>query len=300
MKGADKQLLEKCNSLIKELRLPDSYLQVVETIFIGLSESIHTLQKASSKPLFISINGAQGTGKSTLTRFLKLILETRFNVNVAEFSLDDFYLTRQERINLSETVHPLFKTRGVPGTHDIHLIEHTLEMLLNEWECLIPAFDKSSDDRLKMQDWKKQSPAQILLFEGWCNHSPYQSDEELESPINELEEKEDADGTWRRHVNNELKLYHERIFSHADLTVMLSPPSFDHIFEWRNLQEEKLRQSNDATGTRIMNQQQVFRFIQHYERITRHSLKNLPEKADVVLPVNDQHEIEAIRYRNDW
>ena len=48
-------------------------------------------------------------------------------------------------------VHPLFMTRGVPGTHDINLINKIINQLKkkNFKTVLIPKFDKSIDNRLK-------------------------------------------------------------------------------------------------------------------------------------------------------
>ena len=45
---------------------------------------------------------------------------------------------------------------------------------------------------------------------------------------------------------------------------------------------------------RIMNDTQLKRFIQHYERITRHTLNHLSTTADVVLPIAPDHSITGI------
>lgn len=300
MKDVQSNILDKCALKIQEMKLPESYMLVVESILLKLSEVVASLKMGSTRPLFVSINGAQGTGKSTLTQFLKLLLENRYSIGVTVISLDDFYLTRQERINLSEAVHPLFMTRGVPGTHDLALLDKTMNTLMNYEPCLIPQFNKAIDDRLGVGDWMQSEPSDVILFEGWCNQSPVQNEDELESPINELEEKEDSTGVWRRYVNDALNNYHDKVFSRADLTMMLAPPDFDSIFEWRKLQEDKLLQASSNFSGRVMNEIQLVRFIQHYERITRHTLKYLPDLADIVLPINSQHLIEEIRFRNDW
>jgi D-glycerate 3-kinase len=43
-----------------------------------------------------------------------------------------------------------------------------------------------------------------------------------------------------------------------------------------------------------MNDTELQRFIQHYERISRHTLEHLPALADVVLPVAADHSITGI------
>ena len=286
--------------MIEQMRLPESFSDIVEKTYLPLSRIIID-KKASgslSAPLFVNINGAQGTGKSTLTAFLKNIIESETGSRVAELSIDDFYLTREERKQLSETVHPLFVTRGVPGTHDIRLIDSVLQSLHHRHACKIPRFDKSVDDRRDESGWSACDDAvDFILFEGWCNSSPVQSDDELVTPVNELEEKEDAKGIWRHYVNEQLKGYHERIFKHADMNIMLNASDFERIYEWRSLQEQKLKASS-SDQQHVMNDVELKRFIQHYERISRHTLLHLPHTADVVLPIAEDHSITGIIQNN--
>ena len=72
-----------------------------------------------NKTMIVGLSGGQGTGKTTISSIIKIILEKYFKLNVFKISIYDFYKTRKERIILSKKVHPLLKTRGVPGTHDI-------------------------------------------------------------------------------------------------------------------------------------------------------------------------------------
>ena len=73
------------------------------------------------KPYFVGLAGGQGTGKTTISSIIKIILEKYFKLRVFKISIDDFYKTRKERKNLSKNIHPLLMTRGVPGTHDIKI-----------------------------------------------------------------------------------------------------------------------------------------------------------------------------------
>ena len=294
--SADTQKI--CRSLIEKLSLPHDFETVVRDIYLPLAKII--IDKKQDQPLLVSINGAQGTGKSTLTRFLKHIIESQLSCHVAELSLDDFYSSRSRRQQLGREVHPLFVTRGVPGTHDAALIENILDALMNRQPCTAPRFDKASDERCAKSEWVVyREPVDVILFEGWCNHSPVQSLDELVNPVNELEACEDAEGIWRHYANEQLNNYHERFFRHADISIMLNAVEFERIYAWRSLQEKKLRQAVSASTSatqqqHIMDDKQLKRFIQHYERISRHTLAHLPHSADMVLPIAADHSITGI------
>ena len=200
------QISQQCQLLIEALRLPEAFIDVVANIHYPLA--VRLLNSKHQAPLLISINGAQGTGKSTLTQFLKVILESLSSKPAVAFSIDDFYLTRAERQHLAKKIHPLFKTRGVPGTHDLGLMESVLNNLLNGSSTQIPLFNKAVDDRADQANWQTISePVDFILFEGWCVLSPPQEDEALVEPINQLEKEEDPNTEWRRYANLKLSEY---------------------------------------------------------------------------------------------
>jgi len=285
--------------LIQGMQLPETFETTVTQVYLPLMQHIVNLKQRN--PLFISINGAQGSGKSTLTYFLQQLIEIETPLRVANISLDDFYATRRQRETLSKTIHPLLITRGVPGTHDMQLMQSTLFSLLQGKACRVPRFNKAIDDRHPEDQWTAQPAVDIVLFEGWCNHSPAQSAAELVQPINPLEAEEDPDGSWRHYANQQLKLYQQNIFSHADLCIMLKAADFEHVYQWRRLQEHKLRNSHTASSQqRTMSDTELARFIQHYERISRHSLIHLPQRADIVIPVRPDHSINQLIMQKDF
>src|SRR4029077_15283556 len=120
----------------------------------------------AAPPTVLAIAGAQGSGKSTLARLLTDEL-VRLGPRAVTCSLDDFYLTRRERVALAAAVHPLLVTRGVPGTHDIDLCERVLARLGTE-AVRIPTFDKGLDDRVAPEAWPLAGPVDIVVFDGWC------------------------------------------------------------------------------------------------------------------------------------
>ena len=102
--------------LIEAERLPADYREVVDRFWRPLSEEIAA--RYSGTPLIVGINGAQGSGKTTLCKFLEVLL-VEHNQTGVTLSLDDLYLSRAERARAAAEIHPLFATRGVPGTHDV-------------------------------------------------------------------------------------------------------------------------------------------------------------------------------------
>ena len=80
---------------------------------------IHLVNKREDKILKFYISGGQGSGKSTVSKFIKFYLKNYFNYNVASLSLDDIYLSKKDRVALSSKIHPLLITRWVPGTHNV-------------------------------------------------------------------------------------------------------------------------------------------------------------------------------------
>lgn len=284
---------------LNELKLPELLFSNLSEIYVPLYHSLIQKEIACKRPLTLGICGAQGSGKTTFTQLLSLVLEKGFNLKVISFSIDDFYLTRQERVNLSQAVHQLLLTRGVPGTHDVKLgIEILSKLKSNSIEkAAIPVFDKSVDDRRPAKDWKIcEGNADVILFEGWCVGAKPQTPEELRLPVNELEEHEDADGRFRDYVNTCLAKDYQEWFNLIDKLIMLKVPSFDKVFEWRLLQEEKLRTNVNVRDKKynLMDSSQIKRFISFFERLTLHMLHEMPTRADIVFPVNENHLISGV------
>ena len=278
---------------ITEAQLPNDFIYQVESYYLPLAEFIDNQAKAQSKPLLISLQGPQGAGKSTLCDFLKLLLENAFGQHLAVLSLDDFYYPASKRQELARDIHPLLKTRGVPGTHDLELAANTLKSLVYGEQISLPRFNKATDDPYPQTEWPlSATQTSIILFEGWCNHVPTQSAAELEEAVNELESNEDPDGSWRNYVNNQLSSYHKQLFSLADILICLRISDFQRVYDWRGLQEEKLR-AKSSKGSAVMSEAEVRRFIQHFERLTRHAMAALPERADACLAINDAHQLTA-------
>ncbi len=244
-------------------------------------------RKPGSGLLTIGLCGAQGSGKSTLVAALTQRLGVA-GLRVATLSLDDLYLSRAERQRLAREVHPLFATRGVPGTHDVALGLATIAALARGEPAALPRFDKGSDDRQPEPDWPL-APAgcQVLLLEGWCLGAAPQPAADLALPVNALEAAEDADGIWRSYANAALAGPYRRLFAAIDRLILLAAPDWQVVAKWREQQESELRMS--APGA--MSPAEVTRFIQHYERLTRWILAEMPERADLTVRLGLNREV---------
>ncbi|MFN0001227.1 MAG: hypothetical protein ACKVOF_00295 [Pseudohongiellaceae bacterium] len=280
---------------IAKEKLPSTYLDTVEQWFLPLAEQILHKVSRSNQALLVGVSGCQGSGKSTLAELLVMLLKELMGLNCINLSIDDFYLTYAERQTLARTVHPLLATRGVPGTHDIELAISTINKLRASGHVNIPRFNKAIDDRLPVADWqRKQAPVDVIVLEGWCLAVPAQSEQELLPALNVLEQQEDPTGIWRNHVNEQIRTVYTPFYNMIDYLIMLKAPDFAKVFEWRQNQENKLA-ALQAAGqkNRVMNKEQLIRFIHHYERVTRHGLKILPQRADVVFELTDAQTING-------
>ena len=269
----------------------------LNTFYLPLSEWIYSIYKKDKKIKIIGLSGGQGSGKSTITGILKFILKRKYRLDLCVFSIDDFYKTKADRRKMSKKIHPLFFTRGVPGTHDLGLINKTIKKLKAKKfkTVLIPKFDKSIDDRSKKSKWQKiKKPPHIIIFEGWCVGARQQRDHELKKSLNPIEQKHDLDLTWRRTVNNSLKNQYKKIFRKIDKLVYLKAPSFEHIFKWRLLQEQKMKLT--LKNKKTMSKPQVKEFIMFYERITRHMMRNFSKISDLTIFLDKSHRAKRMRF----
>jgi D-glycerate 3-kinase len=269
----------------------------LNNFYIPISKMIYDNYLGNERTKIIGLTGGQGSGKSTISNILKIILKEYFNLNTVIFSIDDFYKTNKERRAMSAKISPLFLIRGVPGTHDTKLLLSCVNSLKkNKFKKLtIPKFDKSIDDRVSKNKWQKiiKKP-NIVIFEGWCVGVTPQKKKDLLVSINVLEKAKDKKRVWRNKVNNELKNQYQKIFKLIDKIIFLKIPSFKHVYKWRLLQEKKLRRT--SKGKKTMTDFQVKNFIMFYERLTKHMLKTLAKKADTVIKIDDKHRLKSIKF----
>ena len=264
--------------------------------YLPISKMIKEEYQKKRKTKIIGLCGGQGTGKSTISNILKIILKEAYALETTIFSIDDFYKTLKERKVISKNVSTLFLTRGVPGTHDTKMLYNCIKDLKkNKFKrIMIPKFDKSIDDRSSKKKWLKvRKKPNIVIFEGWCVGVTAQKKKDLINPINKLEKHKDNKKIWRKMVNLELKNNYKKIFNLIDKLIFLKVPSFKYVFKWRLLQEKKLRIT--GKGNKTMTDKQIGNFIMFYERLTKHMLNVLPKKADAVISMDSKHRLKSIK-----
>jgi len=242
----------------------------------------------STRPQRVGIAGGQGTGKSTLARLLEGACE-RIGLRACVLSLDDYYLPRAERLALARCIHPLFETRGPPGTHDVALCREQMASLARCSDVEIPVFAKGLDDRVGVR--RVSGPFDLVLLEGWCVGAAAMDEESLAEPVNALERQADPDGSWRRHANEELAGGYAALWAELDQLVFLRAPDLTSVRVWR-FEQEAERPPAERMGAAAID-----RFVQHYERITLAMMARLPSRADWTIELAPDHSVEAIRRR---
>ncbi|MEW6981502.1 kinase [Colwelliaceae bacterium 6471] len=288
---------EQLTDFILKHQLSKEYIQTADLHFTQLVNQIHTLKKAQPQSVvFIGINGCQGSGKSTLADYLVTRLSTDHQYQAITLSLDDFYLSSAKRQQLAHAVHPLLKTRGVPGTHDTEQLQETLAALATKHSNIaIPRFDKATDNPLAKSEWPVlTSPMDIVILEGWCWGIPPQDLGKLQQPINELECQFDPQSIWREYVNAALKRDYLPLYQYMHYWIMLQAPSFNCVYRWRLEQEHKLRKSTtNSAKNNIMTDQEIAHFIEYFQRLTEHGLAVLPKEVDIVFQLDQTRKIAS-------
>jgi len=274
-------------------------IEILKKFYIPMSFWIENKYKKKRKTLFLGFSGAQGSGKTTISSILKIILKKFFKRNTYVGSIDDFYKTLRDRNEMSKKIHPLFKTRGVPGTHDTILIKNFFNKIKKKKfsEIKLPKFEKATDDRLKKKYWHTvKSKPEIVILEGWCVGAKPQSNFLIKKPINALEKYEDQNLKWRKYVNEKLKKEYKKLFAMIDYFIFIKIPNFNMVLNRRMLQEKKLKQKK-YLKSKIMNYNQIKRFIMFYQRITLQMIKNFSKSASVVILLKKNHKIKKILFR---
>ncbi len=288
------------NSLVKELKIENIGENFFKNIVIPLSVHLDALPRRE-KPYFICLSGGQGSGKSTLSEFIHLVLTQVKNRTAVGFSIDDIYKTIEEREHLSRTVHPLCRVRGVPGTHDIQMGLNTINSLFGANDSTltpIPSFSKPLDKHNPHEKWKRyKGRPEYIFFDAWCGGAKPIIEKNWKGPLNTLEKEEDPAGIWSKWSNRELAGDYQELFALIDLLILITVPNIEFVYRSRWLQEQTLYKTlqDDELKKRIMTEKEVYRFVMHYERLTHYILEEMPNFSDIVLTRDEQFNFHFVK-----
>ncbi|WP_084418085.1 hypothetical protein [Henriciella litoralis] len=236
----------------------------------ALARQLTAHLEAASAPQIVFVSGAQGIGKSTALRGALSQLGAR----AIGLGLDDFYLPKAERLALAREVHPLFETRGPPGTYDLTLLMQTLTALKTAApgdRIALPRFSKAADDRLPPDDWETWTGRpDLIVLEGWLMGLEADPSSPESPPLNAIEARDES-GDWRAYQEAQLAGPYARLWDMADAFIHIDAPSFDAVLGWRLQQEEG--NLGKAPGTLTPAEiAWVKTFILHYQRLTERLL----------------------------
>ena len=293
----------ECFKFIKSQETPKEKFKnkekMIKSFLIPISFWI--AKKVDKKRSYIvGLSGGQGSGKTTISSIISIILRKYFKLNVFTISIDDFYKTRKERILLSKKIHPSLMTRGVPGTHDINMMLDFFKRVKGKKfrSLKLPKFNKVTDDRYNKKSWYslKKKP-DIIIFEGWCVGAKAEKNNTLKKSVNSMEKLKDTKLTWRSYVNEQLKTKYKQLYDQLNCLLYIKSSNFTLLKKWRIKQETKLRIKNKRSNKfKIMSDQEVINFMQTYQRVTQSMFKYVPKYASIILNLKSNHQIKSVIY----
>jgi len=298
------KIKKDCNKFIKSQETSTEKFKAKEKMIKSFLIPIcfWIAKKSNNKtPYFVGLAGGQGTGKTTISSILKIILTKYFKLKVFKISVDDFYKTRKDRISLSKKIHPMLLIRGAPGTHDINIMLSFFKKIKSKRfkNLKVPSFNKAADDRFNKKYWYniKERP-DVIIFEGWCVGAKPEKNSSLKRSINLVEKTSDTKLVWRKFVNQQLKSKYKKLYSQLNCLIYLKAKNFNLLQKWRLKQEHKLfLKSSKTSKHKIMSKGDVINFMQTYQRITENMFRMTPKYASIVMHLNSNHQIKSTLYR---
>ena len=269
---------------LKKITNQDLDIEYIEKNYLKILFKLKSKNK-------IMIAGSQGSGKSSLSKLIKLYLEKFCNKSVVIISMDDFYLSKNQRTQLSKNIHPLFLTRGVPGTHDLELMNKKIKQIFNkEFPIYLPIFDKVSDTRKRT--YKKVLKADVIIFEGWCVGAHPVDQNYLQKNFNNIEKQKDKNFIWRNSYNHYLNEY-QKIFSQFNFFIYFQFNQWDHVLNWKYKQELELRDKKKDLGLK----KYLREFIQYYEKVSKWMHLKVPKYCNILIKLDAHQKIKSINLR---
>ena len=240
----------------------------------------------------LMIAGSQGSGKSTLSLLIKTYFKKFYKKDVVILSIDDFYLSSHQRKQLAnKSKTNLFKTRGVPGTHNLKSLNNSIDKLkANKFPVYLPVFDKVTDN--KKNYTRKVNKADLIILEGWCVGTKPVEPSYLKKNINELEKKSDPDMIWRTSYNQALTEY-QKLFNKFNYYIFIKLPDWKYVINWKYKQELNLRSLRSDNHLK----KKLYIFIQYYEKLSKWMSLTCPDICNVIIKLDKNQKMKKIIYK---
>jgi D-glycerate 3-kinase len=263
---------------------PQQMLHTLWDLWLPLAIKIASQHQKLRHPLIQGILGVQGTGKTTMSKALTLILQ-ELGYRTLNLSLDDLYKTYSDRLVLTQQ-DPRLIWRGPPGTHDIDVGLNLLDQIHNSQSpVIVPRFDKSAykgaGDRTNPEI---VSGVDILIFEGWfVGVRPIDPQDFNTAPPPILT---DEDRLFARDMNRQLQNYLP-LWERLDSLIVLYPTDYRCSLIWRKQAEQQMI----AAGKSGMSELEIEEFVNYFWRSLHPELfiKPLvksPQLVDLVIEIN--------------
>ncbi|MBD2242502.1 glycerate kinase [Nostoc sp. FACHB-888] len=271
---------------------PKEMLQVLWDLWLPLGIKLASHRQQLERPLIQGILGGQGTGKTTMSKVLSLILN-QLGYRSVSLSLDDLYKTYSDRLVLTQQ-DPRLIWRGPPGTHDVDLGLNVLDRIRQlQSSVMVPRFDKSAfggaGDRTTPE---MVTGVDIVLFEGWfVGVRPINADVFDTAPPPILT---DEDRAFARDMNLRLHNYLP-LWERLDSLIVLYPTDYRCSLEWRKQAEQQMI----AAGKSGMSNAEIEQFVNYFWRSLHPELfiKPLVKDAtvvDLVIEIHTDHSFGAV------
>ena len=253
----------------------------IAAVGLPLLDQLQRLDRGEERSL-LGLAAMPGCGKTTLCAWLKLAAASQ-GLAVEVVSLDDFYYEGQA-LDAAMRDNPWRAPRGIPGSHDVELLQHCLRQWRSDGAFESPVFEKSlRQGRGDRAGWRALQ-ADLLILEGWfVGAGPWPASEA------ELTSLAPSESAYRPVIQRSLAPY-QALWRELDCLWQLRPTALSHVMAWKRQQNQTQQQQ---TGAGLSDPE--------LEAMTRSLQVCMPEAAlvagrspDVVLQVTAQRGLQAV------